>query len=81
MEPLIRDTIIAEAQRLRSGDGNVTLEHSSLSEQGRSHYIFVVTLADDSKMIARVARTQGSENLERRAINTLEHIKASNTDC
>ncbi|THY80950.1 hypothetical protein D6C93_09723, partial [Aureobasidium pullulans] len=81
MEPLIRNTIIAEAQRLRSGDGSVTLEHSSLSEQGRSHYIFVVTLADDSKMIARVARTQGSENLERRAINTLEHIKASNTDC
>ncbi|THX71698.1 hypothetical protein D6D04_09407 [Aureobasidium pullulans] len=81
MEPLIRDIIIAEAQRLRFGDGSVTLEHSSLSEQGRSHYIFVVTLADDSKIVARVARTQGTEKLERRAINTLKHIKASNTDC
>lgn len=32
MEPLIRDIIIAKAQRLRSSNRSVTLEHSSLLE-------------------------------------------------
>lgn len=58
----------------------MTLKPGNASQVGHSHDIFIVTLADASKIIARVAKPQHSYVLERRGVNILEHIASSNKD-
>lgn len=73
--------ILPQARSLRPGTGTVTLDPGNTSQIGRSHDIFIVTLADTSQILARVAKPQHNLALERRGVNILKHIASVNPDC
>ncbi|CAD0095639.1 unnamed protein product, partial [Aureobasidium mustum] len=50
---LLEAIILPQARSLRPGKGKVTLSPGNTSQVGHSHDIFIVTLADGSKIIAR----------------------------
>lgn len=59
----------------------MTIEPGNTFQTGRSHDIFIVTLADGSKIIARVAKPHHIHSLERRGVQILKHIASSNPNC
>lgn len=67
-------TILPIALSLRPGTGTVTLSPIPASQTGRSHNIFIVTLADSSHIIARVAKSHDFDDLERNGVDMLNHI-------
>lgn len=54
----LKAIILPVARSLRPGTGNVILEPGNAPQFGWSHDIFIVTLSDSSKLIARVAKSQ-----------------------
>ncbi|KEQ58823.1 uncharacterized protein M437DRAFT_58321 [Aureobasidium melanogenum CBS 110374] len=66
--------ILPQARLLRPGTGPVTLSPGNSSQEGCSHNIFIVTLADSSHIIARVAKSHNFDSLERNGVDMLNHI-------
>lgn len=73
--------ILPQARSLRPGTTKITLSPGNTSQVGHSHDIFIVTLADSSKIIARVAKSHHIHSLERRGVQILKHIASSDPNC
>jgi trans-aconitate methyltransferase len=76
---LIRDVVVNEYQHLRPGEAVATIEPTAF--QGRAHDVYLVSLTDSSKLIARVARSEQDAEFERRALDVTQHIKKHNPHC
>jgi hypothetical protein len=76
---LIRDAVVNECQRLRPGETITTIEPTDF--QGRAHDVYLVSLTNGSKLIARVARSEQDAEFERRALDIIQHIKKHNPRC
>lgn len=75
----IRDVVVNQCQRLRSGETVATIEPTAF--QGRAHDVYLVSLTDDSRLIARVARSEQDAEFERRALDVTQHVKKHNPHC
>lgn len=76
---LIKDIIVDECQRLRPGETVETIEPTEF--QGCAHDVYVVSLTNNSRFIARVARPGQDAELEERALKIMQHIRKHNPHC